>query len=216
MNNNFENTRSHETYSNGTYSGSVESFDDYRKPRWFRRLMKRKAKAKRHRKKSFASKKWRDDPLGNINKILAGLAILFTILSPVYLWYEASATDAFASRARVPQTHSQQMASRQAGQRQPANTAVFARRQYFRIEKQETADALSYPVSASEVPGLAERYTLIGVLTGDDPQAIVRANDSQVSIFVSVGHRLDSYIVKRILPNMIVLEQDGLEVELRM
>lgn len=214
--NNFENTGSHEAFSNGTYSGSVETFEDYRKPRWFRRLFKKKAKTKHSPQKMFAFKTWREDPLANINKILSGLAVLLTACSPLYLWYEASATDEFVARIDSPQANSQRITSQRAAKQPAGNTALFARRQYFRIEKPPAVDALAYPVSASEVPGLAERFTLIGVLTGEDPQAIVRANDSQVSLFVSVGQRLGEYVVKKILPNMIVLEQDGIEVELRM
>lgn len=153
--------------------------------------------------------------LAAARRVLLGLALLGTLAAPLLVWLDAKNTQAsfqlepLSNRPRV--AAAQRTANRG---RNPA--AVFAARQYFKIETPRVTQEIEHPVSAAEVPGLTEQYTLLGVLMGENPQAIVRENSTNASIFLSAGQRLHEYVVKKITPSHIVLEHDGLEIELRM
>lgn len=95
------------------------------------------------------------------------------------------------------------------------NVQVAGRRQYFRTAAPQGAAEPLAPLSATEAPDLAQRFTLVGILMGKSPRAIVRDIKSNASVILSAGQNLDEYRVEEILPDRIILEQHGQRFELR-
>jgi hypothetical protein len=93
---------------------------------------------------------------------------------------------------------------------------LAARRNYFRMGARQESGPSSAPVSASEGSAVAQRFSVLGILTGESPRAIIRETGTNKSLILSTGQSLGEYVVREILADRIILELDGQHVELRM
>lgn len=159
---------------------------------------------------------WRENPITVINHLLLVLVVLLTAAAPLFLWYDSTAV---ASRVRMPEPAAPSLEQASKPSTVVANKSyakVAARRRFFRMKARETPAEPASPLSAAEVPGLAQRYTLLGVLMGEVPRAIVRENSTNTSMFLSKGQDLDGYLVQEIFSDHILLQRDGDLINLRM
>jgi len=94
------------------------------------------------------------------------------------------------------------------------------------------AESVSRPLFASAVLGvpstqgsrtspsasgkvLATRLTLIGIVAGDPPQAIIEDAETKKTYFVTVGQMVvDGSVLNQVLDNRVVLDLDGEKIEL--
>jgi len=155
-------------------------------------------------------------PLRRVNRFLWGLAVSATVLAPFFVWYDGSKLTEILIVPANTRIHDRQK-PQAANDTKPSFATIAARRRYFRHAKIRTsAPASPVRLDASQAPGLAARYTLLGIVRGQAPQAIVRENSTQTSMFLSEGQSLAGYTVREILPNRIILSHEGQEFELRM
>jgi len=159
---------------------------------------------------------WRQRPLLTLNKCLLGLAVVFTIAVPALVHVDARALR--ANLAEPPQVHRSGKAAMKRIQVSGGSFAqIAAKRPYFRPSGSEAKTGGSQqPIDAVDVPGLAQRYALVGVIMGESPRAIVRARDNDSSQFLAKGDHLEGYLVQEIFSDRILLEQDGDLINLRM
>ncbi|RMH76070.1 MAG: hypothetical protein D6681_21815 [Calditrichaeota bacterium] len=154
--------------------------------------------------------------LGMVNRLLVLVAVLATAVAPLYWRYDAGQMEMFL---RLPPPDSALAGQRGGARPTGAAPQHFSRmvrgRQFFRYagpRKVTTAE----PINAVEVPGLSQRYTLLGVIMGAQPQAIVRENITETSMFLSQGQQLGGYRVMEISEGRIILQRGKERVELRM
>ncbi|MFQ5706625.1 MAG: hypothetical protein ACE5HO_04200 [bacterium] len=168
----------------------------------------------RFRKPAWCTRKaWKKAPLTTMNRLLSTVVIVLAVGAPLFLWYDASR---IADQFRLPDPQNSPTLRREGKIVRVSKSylTVAARRRYFRTEVAPSSEPVT--VSAAEMPGLAQRYSLLGVLMGEEPQAIVRENDTNTSLFLSKGQRINGYLVEQILEGKIILLQDGQRIELRM
>ncbi len=81
------------------------------------------------------------------------------------------------------------------------------------------AEALAVPSVAaplsSSVRSLAARLTLMGIVAGDSPQAIIEDAETKKTFFVTAGQMVvDGAVVEQVLSNRVVLSVAGEKIEL--
>jgi hypothetical protein len=91
-------------------------------------------------------------------------------------------------------------------------SAFAVRRNFFAANGNESAE----PAISSLDETSSQQYSLLGVMMGERPRAIVRDNFANVSKVVAAGQSLGAYRVREILPNRVVLESNGACIELKM
>ena len=57
--------------------------------------------------------------------------------------------------------------------------------------------------------GLSEQLGLVGVIAGDNPQAIIEDKKAQKTYYLSKGQSLDGYVVEEIYEDRVVLSYEG-------
>ena len=156
------------------------------------------------------------DPLKRINRVLFIFSVILTISLPLLLWKDAIEIEAKMTLPVFPQATGKQPVVKTAMMEKASLVQLASQRQFFVYEETPATVSESAPVNAVEVPGLSQRYSLLGVVMGDKPNAIVRENVSNTSMFLTVGDRLGLYVIKEILADRMILEQDGERFELTM
>lgn len=158
---------------------------------------------------------WRQKPMLLVNRGLLLLALFMTLAVFLFLWHDGKA---LAEKLQMPQAvaGTNDNPSATANQRNPSYSTVAARRRYFRVEVHEPVHKTANPLNASEVPGFTQRFTLLGILMGEVPQAIVRENSSNTTLFLTGGQSLDGYQVQEIFSDRVLLQRDGDLINLRM
>ncbi|GEM_PF-6492052 len=155
--------------------------------------------------------------LKQMNRVLVVFSIVLTISLPLFLWKDAAGVQEKMKLPGLTEVPANQQSLVKVNRKRQVSLAKLAsQRQFFVNEGSESSSAESAPVNAMEVPGLSQRYSLLGVMMGETPKAIVRENISNNSMFVTVDDRLGGYLIKEILSDRIVLEQDGERFELTM
>ncbi|RMF67166.1 MAG: hypothetical protein D6743_05285 [Calditrichaeota bacterium] len=149
-----------------------------------------------------------------LNRFLFWTAVTITVTAPVFVWYTKTELGK-RSLARPTKTERLATAAGQAPGADGTGEKIDPQRQYFRTQKPDAGAAADPSFDASEVPSLAERFTLLGILVGQTPQAIVKDNSTGASIFLEEGQSLEGYKVKAIFSDRLVLERDGELVNLR-
>ena len=62
---------------------------------------------------------------------------------------------------------------------------------------------------------LTSRLTLVGIVSGNPPQAIIEDSEAKKNYFVSVGQAVaDGAVLEQVLDNRVVLDLDGEKIEL--
>ena len=70
------------------------------------------------------------------------------------------------------------------------------------------------PVSAS-AKALTSRLTLMGIVAGEKPQAIIEDSETKKTFFVTAGQMVvEGAVVDKVLENSVVLDVGGLKIEL--
>lgn len=158
------------------------------------------------------------DVLRRVNRVLAIVSVILTIAVPLWVWQDARAVEQVLQVIERPQEMpaAAQSDAPVSGEGNVSYASLSASRNFFRADKQAPAEAGGSAVDAVQAPGLAQRYSLLGVLRGETPQAIVRENLSNSSMFLSRGQRLGNYQVAEILADRVILEQNGERFELKM
>ncbi|RMF56147.1 MAG: hypothetical protein D6748_14195 [Calditrichaeota bacterium] len=150
------------------------------------------------------------------NRTLLISAILLTGIAITFVWRESTLLKEkkilpTAERIVKTQQHPQPRVQR------TSSLASLVKRQNIFVDNGQMGSTTGLStVNASEVPGIAQRFTLLGVMMGDTPKAIVRENISNNSMFLTVGNRLGNYIIKEIFSDRIILEDNGERLELTM
>ena len=157
---------------------------------------------------------WRDNPIGFVYHAFLILAILMTLGTPIFLWRDSLRLATYKS---VPESPAAETAHQQPSKRASNRNylSVVANRQFFKQVTQPKLVDNPEPISASELPGLNERYMLLGILMGENPQAIIQDKMAGSSLFLSPGQRLGDFKITEILPDRVILTQDGQNFELR-
>ncbi len=228
---------------------------------------------------------FRKMPLACLNRLLLTLALIMTVLAPVYLWYDASvvtslgrvptpeiplsqpveseatspveptwideefaespnslstaphkvderlswideefaaANDTDSITASTPEQQANDETDPETVPIAPQATAssryaqIAARRNYFRMNGSQDAASSPQLAYAAEGSALAQRYSVLGILSGESPRAIIREIGTNNSLILSSGQSLGEYVVRQILTDRIILELGGQRVELRM
>ncbi len=152
--------------------------------------------------------------LAILNKSLAIAVVLVTLSFPMILWMDAQAIGEFI-KIPEPEIKPREETPAETGEQKRQSAWQF-RRQYFRGISNSQISGSNTPLDAATTPGLAQRYSLIGILTGAIPKAIIKENLSGNTMFLSKNQRMDTYTVQEIKSDRIVLEQDGELFELKM
>ncbi|KAA3618394.1 MAG: hypothetical protein DWQ05_07700 [Calditrichaeota bacterium] len=155
---------------------------------------------------------WRKEPLKNATTSMVFLCIICSVLAILFLLMEAYSINKIVQTPEFPgnplpaTVQKPEVTNRN-------NNNIFASRPFFHSEK-TAGNAFSAPVNAATVLGLAQRYTLLGIISGPNPQAIVRENSGNSSLFLTTGNRIGDYIIKEIHSDKVILIRDGEKVEL--
>ena len=86
----------------------------------------------------------------------------------------------------------------------------IAGRQVFKIAGQGTAES---PASAGAYESIQD-FSLLGIISGDKPQAIIQDNKTQKTYTVNKGQFVGEYSVEEILPDKVILNSTGQRYEL--
>ncbi len=154
--------------------------------------------------------------LKQINRMLLIFSVILTISLPLFLWKDAIEIKGKMQLPDLPETTGKPSVIKSKMMNSASLTQLASQRQFFVHEETRTSAVDSAPVNAVEVPGLSQRYSLLGIVMGDKPNAIVRENVSNNSMFLTIGDRLGNYLIKDILADRMILEQDGERFELTM
>ncbi len=160
--------------------------------------------------------RWRLDRSKLVVQSLLVLALVATLFVLVILIFDGKM---LAQRFRLPEAIAAPAAPDNKVSNKPEKSilTVFDRRSYFiREQARPLSQAVSGPVDAAELPAFSSKFALLGILMGDTPQAIVKENSSNTTVFLTRGQSLAGYEVKDILPDRVVLQRDGELVNLRM
>lgn len=199
---------------NGHFNGSLEA-GGASSQRWLGRIRAERLRINASLVARLNPRQWLQGPIGGINQILLVLASGLTLVAVVYLLFWSSSEEPLLVFRPAPEAPVQAKPSQG-----PADAGkhdrLFASRNFFREGEQPAGPTTVAPISAAEAPGLTARYQLVGVLMGEDPQAIIHENGTNASLFLTVGDRLDEFVVKKIAPGRVVLASEDMEVELRM
>ncbi|MFQ5637220.1 MAG: type II secretion system protein N [bacterium] len=198
--------------SNGQFNGAATPSESPVKQSWRQRLWKRGRRIFNTRQS--LRKLWSESPLRLINRFLLFLAVAATVAMPLFLWYDAEVL-AGSVTVHEPGDASSELVMQPAKSGNPSVRTIAARRRYFR-SKGERLQQAANPLNAAEVPGLAQRYTLLGVLMGEVPQAIVQDNSTNATQFLTKGETIGGYEVQEIFSDRVLLQRDGDLVNLRL
>lgn len=198
----------------GRHNGHTGPLCTAKNDPFWERLWRRLPRPRVSNQRRSLHQRWRENPVAVINRLLLALVILLTAAAPLFLWYDATA---LASRIQTPGP--KRLSDKTTEVLPPAKKSyakVAARRPYFRLNVRETTAEPRTPLNAAEVPGLTTRYTLLGILMGEVPRAIVQENSTNTSMFLTRGQHLDGYLVQEIFSDRVLLERDGDLINLRM
>jgi hypothetical protein len=78
----------------------------------------------------------------------------------------------------------------------------------------ETPSAAEAAQSNQEMQAMASALNLIGVVSGESPQAIIEDAQHQKTSFVSVGQTIGGFTVEEVHENKVILSLNGKKIEL--
>ena len=94
-------------------------------------------------------------------------------------------------------------------------TGVAGRALFASLHPTAQASVRLSPALSQEARALAARLTVIGLVDGDPPQAIIEDTQTQKTYFVSAGQSgTEGLIVTEIRENRVVLDLNGQPIEL--
>jgi type II secretory pathway component PulC len=100
----------------------------------------------------------------------------------------------------------------------PPSLSAAASRPLFEAPDRAPESAQATPAATAgpsvEARELASRLTLIGVVSGDSPQAIIEDSGKGKTSFVGVGQMVEGMVVEEVHDNRVVLSLNGERVEL--
>jgi len=99
----------------------------------------------------------------------------------------------------------------------PALASVVSTPLFQTAPQASSAPAEPQPITpqTEQARSLAARLSLIGVIAGEPPQAIIEDSQTKKSFFVTAGQSLiEGLMVKEILENRVVLDLYGERIEL--
>ena len=56
---------------------------------------------------------------------------------------------------------------------------------------------------------ISERIGLVGIITGDKPQAIIEDKKAQKTYYMSKGQSFDGYVVEEIYDDKVIINYEG-------
>ena len=156
-------------------------------------------------------------PAGWLRAVIAGLGVVIGLeaLTLLTLWTKPLPTIA----ASTPAASSSPAATEDAGEGPGIPSLASAvGRPMFQMDAQAPAAAAEGPVGAPQTDRarqLVERLSLIGLVSGDPPQAIIEDTETKKTYFVSVGQFLaEGLRVEALRDNRITLSLHGEKFEL--
>ena len=164
------------------------------------------------RARGFAFRLPKPDWSFGVLNIVLGCAVLAELLLLVAMWVapEPSVEPVASPAASAePPPAEQPMPSLAAATVRPLFRVAEA------VESSQPAGA-SGKVPAVDVSAIAQKMSLIGVITGDPPQAIIEVDDNgaKKTQFVTVGQSVRGATVKDIQSNHVVLDLNGEKIDL--
>ena len=70
------------------------------------------------------------------------------------------------------------------------------------------------PEDVSGSGGMAEQVGLVGIIAGDNPQAIIEDKKAQKTYYLNKGQSFNGYVVEDILEDKVVLDYEGKKISL--
>ena len=61
---------------------------------------------------------------------------------------------------------------------------------------------------------MSEQVGLVGIVAGDNPQAIIEDKKAQKTYYLNKGQSFNGYVVEEILENKVVLDYEGKKISL--
>ncbi len=86
----------------------------------------------------------------------------------------------------------------------------IAGRQVFKAASAGSADA-AVSVAGSES---IRDFTLVGIISGDNPQAIIQENKTQKTYYLNKGQAIEEYMIEDVLSDKVILNAGGQRYEL--
>lgn len=77
--------------------------------------------------------------------------------------------------------------------------------------------AQSGPAASEDVAAqgsISDRVGLVGIITGDNPQAIIEDKKAQKTYYLNKGQSFDGYVVEEILEGKVTLDYEGKKISL--
>ena len=95
--------------------------------------------------------------------------------------------------------------------------SAAATRPLFEIPERRASEPVSTGppgLSDQEVQGMTAQLTLIGVVSGDPPQAIIEDAQNQKTSFVSAGQMVRGFLVEEVHEDRVILNVNGKKIVL--